>query len=94
MSTCMEARPLKPPAGSVRLIESNKGPLMAIAAREGFEDAVLGFELISVDAEDRPLANTTWPIKLSFPVFCRMCCNILAATGKAQPRRAYGPGSR
>ena len=31
--------------GSTRLIESNKGPLMAIAAREGFEDAVLGFEL-------------------------------------------------
>jgi hypothetical protein len=85
----MEARPLKPPPGSVRLIESNKGPLMAVAAREGFEDAVLGFDLISVE-QGAAVSNTTWPIKLSFPVFLS---NVLQYFG-GNREAAVGANSR
>jgi hypothetical protein len=63
-----EARPLKIPVGATRLIEGADGPLMAIAPREGFEDAVLGFELILVQ-NGAPVVNTSWPKRLSFPVF-------------------------
>ena len=87
----MEARPLKPPAGSARLIESNKGPLMAIAAREGFEDAVLGFELISVE-QGAAVSNTTWPIKLSFPVFLSNVLQYFGGNREAAGSANYRPG--
>ena len=82
----MEARPLKPPPGSARLIESNKGPLMAVAAREGFEDAVLGFELISVE-QGAAVSNTTWPIKLSFPVFLSNLLQYFGGNREAAAQR-------
>ena len=87
----MEARPLKPPLGGTRLIESNKGPLMAIATREGYEDAVLGFELIGVD-QGSPVANTTWPIKLSFPVFLSNMLQYFGANREATSTANYRPG--
>ena len=87
----MEARPLKPPPGSTRLIESNKGPLMAIAAREGFEDAVLGFELISVE-QGAAVSNTTWPIKLSFPVFLSNLLQYFGGNREAAASANYRPG--
>ncbi len=76
---------------------------MAIAPREGFEDAVLGFELLHVDEHGDVLANTNWPIKLSFPLFVSNLLRYfghnqqLAATGSyhaGQPvaLRADGPG--
>ena len=40
------ATPLELPPGGRTLIDSTAGPLLAIAPREGFEDAVLGFVLI------------------------------------------------
>src|SRR5262245_33365657 len=43
------ARPVTSPSGGTRLIDSSKGTLLAIAPREGFEDAVLGFDLYSTD---------------------------------------------
>lgn len=86
-----EATPLKPPAGSTRLIESNKGPLMAIASREGYEDAVLGFELISVE-QGSAVVNTTWPIKLSFPVFLSNMLQYFGGNREAAATASYRPG--
>ena len=60
----LEATPVVAPPGHTALIESHLGTLLAIAPREGFEDAVLGFELMN---EDTP--KTTWPLRASFPVF-------------------------
>jgi hypothetical protein len=87
----MEGRPLKPPAGSVWLIDSNKGPLLAIASREGYEDAVLGFELISVEKKET-FANTTWPIKLSFPVFLSNVLQYFGSNREAAIGSTYRPG--
>jgi hypothetical protein len=65
----VEAREVKPPSGGTRLIDSTKGILLAIASREGFEDAVLGFEIYGVDEQGHSYPNTNWPIRRSFPAF-------------------------
>ncbi len=59
-----EATPLVPPPGGSVLVDSDAGPLLALAPREGFEDAVLGFALIGDGT-----AGSNWPVRLSFPVF-------------------------
>jgi len=58
-----EATPLEPPDSATVLIETDAGPLMAIAPREGFEDLVLGVELYNAE---RPVTN--WSVRPSFPV--------------------------
>lgn len=89
----MEARPLKPPAGGTRLIDSNKGPLLAIASREGFEDAVLAFDLVTVE-QGAEVVNTTWPIKLSFPVFLSNVLQYFGNNREAAATASYRPGSQ
>jgi Mg-chelatase subunit ChlD len=64
-----EASPLVPPPGATVLVSTDAGPLLAIAPREGFEDAVLGAEIVGRDAEGQVHVNSDWPLRLSFPVF-------------------------
>jgi hypothetical protein len=64
-----EASPLVPPPGATELVSTDAGPLLAIAPREGFEDAVLGAEIVGHDAKGERYANSDWPLRLSFPVF-------------------------
>jgi hypothetical protein len=71
-----EATPLEPPQGNSVLIDSTAGPLLAIAPRGGYEDAVLGFEI-----EGDKDYGTNWPVKLSFPVFV---LNVLEYLGGGQ----------
>ena len=54
-------------AGGKVLIDSTKGPLLAIAPRDGFEDAVLGFEIVGHDADGETTVNTNWPRRLQLP---------------------------
>ena len=60
---------VKPPAGGRVLIDSTIGPIFAIAPRERFEDAVLGFEIVGRNEEADYAFNTNWSRKLSFPSF-------------------------
>jgi len=64
-----------PQGGSV-LIDSHRayGPLLAIAPREGYQDAVLSFRLV----QDGKPNNTDWWVKPSFPVFM---LNVLTYLG-------------
>jgi len=68
---------LKGPRGMHVLLDSTGGPLLAIAPREGFEDTVLGFELIS----GQNGWGTNWPSRLSFPTFA---FNILKYLGSGE----------
>ena len=52
-----EGRPLKVPPGGNRLIDSNKGTLMAIGPREGFEDAVLGIDFLTADKDGEAIVK-------------------------------------
>lgn len=69
----LEGRPLEVPPGGSALIDSDVGPMLVIAPREGFEDAVLGFVLVG--EETRPegktqrYIGTDWMARQSFPVF-------------------------
>jgi len=80
-----EATPLAPPPGGSVLIDSHLGPLFAVAPREAFEDAVLGFvlidEAVAADGQRRPFIGSNWPIRPSFPVFT---LNILRYLGGGQ----------
>jgi von Willebrand factor type A domain/Aerotolerance regulator N-terminal len=84
----IEATPLLPPTGSTMLIESAEGPLVAVAPREGFEDVVIGFDLVG---EER--VGTNWPVRPSFPVFILNAIGYLggnreiANAGTVQPGR-------
>lgn len=61
--------PVRPPLGGNVLIDSTQGPLLAIAPRDRYEDAVLAFEIVGTDAEGSRTFNTDWPRKNSFPGF-------------------------
>jgi hypothetical protein len=72
-----DGTPLNPPQGATVLIDSNLGPLFAIAPREAHEDAVMGFELIGDDGS----VGTNWHVRLSFPLFV---LNVLQYLGRGQ----------
>ena len=65
----LEGMPLKGPPGTVTLIDSDIGPLYAIGPRAGYEDAVLGFDIVTHAADGKVYASTDWPRRRSFPVF-------------------------
>jgi hypothetical protein len=71
----LEGTPLKPPQGSTELIDTDRGPLMAIGPRGAYEDAVLGLEIASTDQ-----IKTNWAIRASFPVFVLNFLKYLGGT--------------
>lgn len=88
--TIAEGKPLEiPPGGSV-LIDTDAGPMFAIAPREGFEDAVMGF-LVALytlkDAKGGFQGVVGWPIKASFPGFI---LNLLRYLGTRHDALAGG----
>ena len=64
-----DTRVLDPPPGGTVLIDSTAGPIAAIAPRDAYQDAVLGFEIIGTDEDGSRSVNTNWPRRLSFPTF-------------------------
>jgi hypothetical protein len=64
-----EGFPIQAPAGADTLIDADIGPLMVIAQRDGFEDLVLGMELVGSFADGTVGPKTEWPVRRSFPVF-------------------------
>jgi hypothetical protein len=81
-----------PPAGGKTLIDSTKGPLLAIAPRDGFEDAVLGFEIVGRAESGDVMANTNWPRYFSFPNFCLNVFQYLAGAAADQQNETIRPG--
>jgi VWA domain-containing protein/aerotolerance regulator-like protein len=69
---------LQPPPGATILIDSTKGPIAAIAPRDAYQDAVLGFEIVGRTADGSTTVNTNWTNRLSFPTFC---LNVLEYLG-------------
>jgi hypothetical protein len=68
-----EGTPLVVPRGGSVLVDSDAGPLLALAPRDAFEDAVLGFVILDEAAEGggpaKRYVGTNWFIRPSFPVF-------------------------
>jgi hypothetical protein len=83
---------LSTPKGGQSLVDSDRGTLMAIAPRGGFEDAVLGFEIVHTEAgQQRP--NTDWVRgRLSFPVFWLNAMEYLGGRRTAGSADSVAPG--
>jgi len=68
-----EGTPLETPPGGSTLIDTDAGPLFAIAPRDAYEDAVLGVVLVDQEKDEKGniqrVIGTNWPIRPSFPVF-------------------------
>jgi hypothetical protein len=92
----ISATPLDVPPGGTVLIDSDKGPLLATAPREAFEDLVLGMPLIeqrtAADGSGGAYRNTDWPWRASFASFVY---NLLASRAGQDPAAAsaYRPGA-
>jgi hypothetical protein len=84
---------VRPPAGGKVLIDSTQGPLLSIAPRDGFEDAVLGFEIVGRDESGDVMANTNWPRYFSFPNFCLNVFQYLAGGTADVQSEQNRPGS-
>jgi hypothetical protein len=74
-----EGTPLKVPQGGAALMDSHVGPMLGIAPRGAFEDAVLAFEI-----EGEKDYGTNWPVRLSFPVFVMNFLDYLGGSRAAQ----------
>jgi hypothetical protein len=83
---------LHPPPGATVLIDSTAGPIAAIAPRDAYQDAVLGFEIFGHGADGSRTANTNWPRMLSFPTFCLNALEYLAGGTEDSQLASTRPG--
>ena len=84
---------VRPPAGATVLIDTAEGALMAIAPRGGFEDAALGAAIVAAGPAGSLVANTDWPLRLSFPVFVLNTLAYLGGTDELVTTRSIQPGA-
>lgn len=79
----------EPLPASVRpLVESDKGPIVIAAPREGFTDIIVGFAL-----SDEKSFNTDWFLKYSFPLFLTNSLSFLAGLDGNANGTHHAPGS-
>jgi hypothetical protein len=89
----VNAVPMEGPLGTQILIDSDSGPLLSIAPREGFEDAVMGFAILTASESGEISPNTDWPIRASFPLFCKNMLEYLAGAGGSNDQLTVLPGA-
>jgi hypothetical protein len=83
---------LEPPPGATVLIDSTAGPIAAVAPRDAYQDAVLGFEIIGQAADGSRTVNTNWTRRLSFPTFCLNTLEFLAGSTEDSQLASTRPG--
>ncbi len=88
-----QAAALKSPAGGLALIDSDIGSLLSIAPREGYEDAVLGFEILSTNDDGETIGNTDWFLRRTFPVFVMNAVRYLGGVSESARAETVRPGS-
>lgn len=99
------ATPLEAPPGASPLVEvqwigadnvSHVGPVLAVAPRAEFQDAVMGFvfigEEVGPDGSSETHYGTNWPIRASFPVFVLNLLHYLGRGQTALEGAAFRPG--
>ena len=84
---------IEPPEGSTVLLDSQIGPLFCIAPRQGYEDAVLGMTITTINDDGSTQPNTDWPIRRSFPVFVLNAIRYLGGSRGALTGSSARPGS-
>jgi len=87
-----ESLVLAPPVGGQSLIDATAGTICAIAPRGGFEDVVVGFEIVGRDEQGADYVNTNWPLRLSFPTFVLSAIEYLGGDQQRQRGLSAQPG--
>ena len=85
-------RAVEGPAGAKILADADLGPVLSIAPRDGYQDLVLGFEVMSADDDGSSIPNTTWYAERSWPVFLLNVLRYLAGAAEASGAPSYQPG--
>jgi hypothetical protein len=83
---------VRAPEGSQVLFDSQIGPLLVIAQRDGFEDAVLGFEIVGQDENGTVITKTDWVGRRSFPVFVMNSLRYLGGLSGTMAATGVPPG--
>jgi hypothetical protein len=80
------------PEGGLSLIDSdNDTTLLAIAPRQGYEDAVLAMSILD-EVDGKTIVNTDWIIRRSFPVFVLNVVKYLGGSRGALGIKSIRPG--
>ncbi|MCG8648225.1 MAG: BatA and WFA domain-containing protein [Pirellulales bacterium] len=87
-----DGRAIRGPSGSVELMGADIGPMLVLAPRDGFQDMVLGFEIISTDASGAAQTNTNWHAERSWPVFILNVLRYLAGAAESSGAPSFQPG--
>ena len=90
------ATPLKGPPGTVTLIDCRRRltPIYAIGPRGGYEDAVLGFDIVDIRRRRQDVRRTPiGPIRRSFPVFVMNALKYLGGVRSSLAAPNILPGS-
>lgn len=88
----VEGTPLGGPPGTITLIDADIGALYAVGPRAGYEDAVLGFDIISYTADGTREQNTDWTVRRSFPVFVMNAVKYLGGVRSSLAAPNIKPG--
>lgn len=87
----VEGRSLQPPQGAMTLIEADIGPVLSLAPRGGFQDLVMGFDIVSA-VEEGIAFNTDWPVQRSWPVFVYNALRFLGGALDTAGATSIRPG--
>ena len=85
-------RALEGPPGTTELAGADIGSVLSVAPRDGYQDLVLGFEIISSDEDGASQTNTNWYAERSWPVFMLNVLRYLAGAAEASGAPSHRPG--
>ncbi len=85
-------RAISGPPGSLELVGADIGPMLVVAPRDGFQDMVLGFEIITTDASGSAQTNTNWYAERSWPTFVLNVLRHLAGAAESSGAPSFQPG--
>lgn len=88
----VEGQPLTGPAGTNVLLTADSGPVMSIAPRDGYQDLVIGFEILSTTEDGGSAFNTDWPVQRSWPVFLLNVVRHLGGAIDVSAASSHRPG--
>ncbi|MEO1527164.1 MAG: BatA and WFA domain-containing protein [Planctomycetota bacterium] len=87
-----EGRSVNGPPGTRELIVGDAGTVLALAPRDGYQDLVLAFEIISEGEDGSAQSNTNWFADRSWPVFLLNVLRHLAGAADASAAPTFMPG--
>ncbi|MDM4014914.1 vWA domain-containing protein [Roseiconus lacunae] len=87
-----EGRSVTGPVGTRELVGADNGTVLALAPRDGYQDLVLGFAIVTNSDDGIPQTNTNWFAERSWPVFLLNVLRHLAGAADATNAASFLPG--